>query len=144
MGATLEVVHCSGSSKNDSGLAMFVKTPAGLVLCPADAEFTYVPPPTKGGGTGLAGMVASHHGSPKSVGTGVPRPLRGAPLAMSYGPNNKYSHPGNSPGLYVAEGWTSQYATATSPRGGIALGAPARSAPCAMPPAPCSIGTIKP
>jgi|GEM_PF-7025361 len=131
------VVKCAGTTKNDSGLACFVKTYGGNVLCPGDAEFSsFVVPP--GFRAPLAGVVAPHHGSPKSIGTPVPRPAQDAVLAFSFGVNNSYRHPGTSPSLYRAEKWVKQCDT----RGGtIELGGRPLGAPCGT---SCSLGSSQP
>lgn len=131
------IVPCSGVTKNDGGLAVFVKAALGTVLSTGDAAFEFVPRPTHAPHA-LIGLVVPHHGSPRSVAPPIFAAAPGARAAFSYGARNTYGHPGSSPSTLATAGWNQQFAT---PVGGIALGGPARGAPCR---GQCSIGTVQP
>jgi hypothetical protein len=126
IGPDLELVKCTGASKNDSGIALGVRTQGGIVLCPADAAFDHIPVPKIVSGQPLAGLVATHHGS-GHVGNPVPKPGSNAALAFSFGTGNSYGHPAASRALYTAEGWIRHLDT---PNGGVSLGGTPTPAPC--------------
>lgn len=138
----VSIVRCSGTSKNDSGLAMYVDLGRGgahnIVLCPADAAFNCLPssPP---GRRRLSGLVATHHGS-AHVGSGLPRPAKEHLLAYSFGAGNTYRHPRPAAqAAYLAAGWANARAT---PAGHIALGAPKRPIACAG--SSCTLTLVQP
>jgi hypothetical protein len=89
----ISIDQCTGSTRNDSGLALTV-APAGggdPVLLPGDATYRHVP---SGLGTTFESIVCPHHGgkmhgakAPRSPGNGYSR------LGYSYGKGNRYKHP---------------------------------------------------
>lgn len=117
VGNHFAITKCNGTSKNDSGLAIWVSLPGGSVLSPGDAEFNYVPIPT-GFGKPLSGLVATHHGS-SHYGNPVPKPGPNARIAFSFGSGNTFNHPIGSRAGYQQELWVTQYDT---PNGHVALG----------------------
>lgn len=136
---TLELVKCTGASKNDSGIALATRVERGVVLCPGDAAFDHLPVPRVVGRRPIVGLVATHHGS-AHVGAPLPRPKRrGARIAFSFGASNTYRHPDSAARLlYSSEGWTRQLET---PAGSIALGGRCMPTPCGG--GMCSIGTTQ-
>lgn len=133
----LSLVRCRGTTKNESGLALFAKTTSGWVASTGDAAWSVTPVPKRASGP-LVGLVAPHHGSPRSnAGPGAP-PAPGACVAFSFGASNTYSHPGSSPATLRSAGWARQFST---PRGGVALGGPAGLTPCF---GRCSVRTVQP
>jgi hypothetical protein len=111
------LVRCTGKSKNDSGIAVFVELPQGTVLFPGDATFDKVPVPQPNTGA-LRGLVATHHGS-RHVGTPIPKPRATATLAYSFGAGNTYGHPAPAAqNLYCAERWAHSLST---PNGHIGI-----------------------
>lgn len=133
----LSLVKCRGHTKNESGLALFVKTPSGWVLSTGDAAWGVTPPPRRARGP-FVGLVAPHHGSPQSNAGAAPPASTNADLAFSYGAGNTYKHPGSSPTTLRSAGWARQFSTTN---GAIALGGPARPAPCG---GGCAVGTVQP
>ena len=113
------LVRCTGTTKNDSGLALFVETsPGDYVLAPGDAQFQFIPSPFAKSQP-LAGIVGTHHGS-AHTGSPIPSPSpsrtgQARSVAYSYGGGNKYGHPSAiARGLYVGEGWAELETTSGS------------------------------
>jgi hypothetical protein len=119
----LEIVKCTGRSRNDSGLAVYIDDPnpaddeivQSRILLTGDAAYPDIP---NAFATGISGMVASHHGGNRSQ-SGVPPPSRphDHKLVYSWGDGNRYKHPtnGNETEHRLA-GWTQDAHTAN--RGG--------------------------
>ncbi len=124
-----EVAHCTGTSRNDSGLAVRVDLASGgHVLLPGDADYACIPPSLT---QGLQGLVAAHHGArvagaPPSASVGT-TPC--AYVAISYGSGNHYGHPSRSERDELeAAGWMVQFLT---PQGGVQyFGTAPVSPPC--------------
>lgn len=106
---SLEINLCTGKNRNDSGLAIFVKSndQAGskFTLLPGDARYKCIPSIQN---YNLNQLVASHHGATYKGKLHVPVTSSGS-IAYSYGKNNTYSHPQN--GMIrecKAKGWKSR------------------------------------
>ena len=111
------LVRCTGGSKNDSGIALFVELGSDFLLSPGDAEFNHIPIPSAGRKP-LVGLVATHHGA-RRLGNPVPKPSIPATLAYSFGSSNKYGHPSAyARSSYLREGWAKALET---PNGHIAI-----------------------
>lgn len=105
---------CSGSSLNESGLAMLVRTARGDVLLPGDCGYEHLPdfwaaattPPK------LIGLTAPHHGglTTKLKTKSTPQPADGqSKLAYSFGQPNRYGHSrGDVEAAHVTAGWTAR------------------------------------
>ncbi|HVY31039.1 MAG TPA: hypothetical protein VHB79_31000 [Polyangiaceae bacterium] len=132
------IVRCTGTTRNDSGLAMFVSMPAGSILLPADATFDWIQVPP---GTGaLLGLVATHHGA-GHVGSPIPRPTPNAKLAYSFGYGNSFAHPvPTAVALYESEGWQ-RANTRNSPNGHIWLGDTSKPLGCGR--RNCDLATVQ-
>jgi len=91
----LRIHKCTGTVKNDSGLAMEIFPPdtasGDSVLLPADAGYDDLP---TGASITFDAIVCPHHGGKSNSPTVPSRPaLTYARLAYSYGPKNSYGHP---------------------------------------------------
>lgn len=119
----IEVVRCTGTNRNDSGLAMVVHGPPDeadgrqrRVILPGDARYARIQllPDT------ATSLVAAHHGgrtgSPEAE---IPAPEGDAAgrLVYSYGPGNSYAHPLTVPEDRHRAVWgENDLRTATRPR----------------------------
>jgi hypothetical protein len=87
----ITVLKCTGTKRNNSGLAVSVEGPEGQppILLPGDASYWHVPT----GSSVHHSVVATHHGAL----TGATMPVAaGSPLGRvvySYGLNNQWKHP---------------------------------------------------
>lgn len=98
--------------RNNTGLAMWVhpgSISSGVILLPGDADFVSVPSArqNKRIRSGIAGMVAPHHGG-RVTEAAIPRPSleASAKLVFSVGRENSYGHPKESAATaYRAAGW---------------------------------------
>lgn len=109
----ISVGLCSGSNRNESGLAVLVKTYAGEVLLPGDCGYGHLPDfwPGLSSVPLLQGLVVPHHGGKTSALTTkvIPQPRSAwAKLAYSYGhPSGRYRHPHKSvEAEHAAAGWS--------------------------------------
>lgn len=102
---------CSGTDRNESGLAMLVRTAAGDVLLPGDCGYEHLPDfwPGVSGAPRLLGLVAPHHGGKTSplVKRAIPVPFDGkSKLTYSVGDPNTYGHVrGDVSAAHIAAGW---------------------------------------
>ena len=109
---SISIGRCTGTDRNESGLAMLIKTAAGDVLLPGDCGYENLPDFWSGSSTApkLLGLVAPHHGGKTSpLGSKkTPEPLGAwSKLAYSVGDPNSYGHVRpdvNS--AHIAAGWT--------------------------------------
>lgn len=103
---------CSGSDRNESGLAVLVRTYSGNVLLPGDCGYEHLPDfwPGSTGAPRLQGLVAPHHGGITSAlrTRSIPGPASAwSKLAYSYGKPNTYGHPRDLVTAdHVGAGWT--------------------------------------
>jgi hypothetical protein len=100
----IEIIKCNGPHKNDSGLAIIVKSNEKIAqtLHPGDAAYRYI---RFLKGTNLNGLVATHHGG-QFVDNNAPLPtvVNGC-IAYSYAVT-RYGHPhANAVTAYVNNGW---------------------------------------
>jgi hypothetical protein len=98
-----EIIKCTGTSKNNSGLAACVTVRGNTALLCADAAYRCIPGVR---GYTLNCLVGSHHGS----NSGAPNvPLAGGVswIAYSYGKKNKWGHATlKAKASHSAKGWT--------------------------------------
>lgn len=136
-----EVARCTGTSRNDSGLAARIDLASGdRVLLPGDADYGAIPAALT---ANLNGLVAAHHGAamksaPPAAQSG---PAPSAYVAISYGARNSYKHPASQARADLrAAGWRVQYLT---PNGGVQfLAHTPKQPPCSG--GNCSLKTPKP
>lgn len=111
---TIELVSCTGTTMNDSGLAVYVADHDRKLswLATGDASYDHIPPPSDD--YHLAGLTASHHGArqPRKRIVAPQRRLRGyARILYSFGANNRFAgktsvHPtADSIHLHTRSGW---------------------------------------
>lgn len=84
-----DIIKCNGTSKNDSGLALVIKSNnVGQSLLPGDAQYGCIP---RLSAYVLSCLVVSHHGS-NSAQSNVPMANGNKWIAYSFGSNN-WGHP---------------------------------------------------
>lgn len=122
-GKYLSIVKCQGSinSKNNSGLAMFVKNNLtnDIVLMPGDSGYSFIP---KLSNYPLFGLVASHHGA-RLRNQLYPKPRNNVKnkLIYSYGFKNTFHHPhSESISGHKNAGWNPSK-TFHTPKGGVSF-----------------------
>lgn len=109
-----DILKATGTTMNDSGLAVIAHLPIGNVLLPGDADYRFIATPNA-----LGALVATHHGAKFAASTRIPNPVRSsAPLVFSCGTGG-YGHPHTGP-RHGSAGWNAQFETraraGTSPR----------------------------
>ena len=125
---SLEIVRCTGRSRNNSGLAAIVElvgsgSTAYPVLLPGDARYSKIP---LGSHCSFGALVASHHGSKSGGAPPPPHPGRHQ-LVYLYGAPNSYHHPDAAAlAVHSATGWSHSMGT---PKGSVALAPPPTAAP---------------
>lgn len=103
---------CSGTSLNESGLAMLVKTANGDVLLPGDCGYEHLPDFWDGsfGAPRMLGLVAPHHGGMTTTQRTKPTPVplgELSRLAYSFGKPNRHKHARpDVEAAHVDAGWT--------------------------------------
>jgi hypothetical protein len=119
-GTYLKVEKCTGSGRNDSGLAMIVhgEETAGArreALLTGDAAYDCIPE-VKNGKTRFGAVVASHHGAIVDSIAEI-RPTAQGSLIYSVGNGNQFCHPRLRAELeYLLAGWAPQDTYSTSQR----------------------------
>jgi hypothetical protein len=103
---------CTGTNRNESGLAMLVRTESGEVLLSGDCGYEHLPDFWNGATTApeLLGLTVPHHGglTTRLTNKATPTPLGGkSKLAFSYGKPNRYKHPRKDvENTHIAAGWS--------------------------------------
>ncbi|MEX3969705.1 hypothetical protein [Paraburkholderia caribensis] len=85
---TLE--RCTGSTSNDSGIAVTFKRRTRNFLLPGDADYQYIPSVRQD--VSFSGLCLTHHGGVLHSDI-YPTPKRGHVSVVSSGPRNTYRHP---------------------------------------------------
>jgi hypothetical protein len=119
-GRYFRIEKCTGSGRNDGGLAMIVYEEHGRVsqrqvLLTGDAAYDCIPAVTRK--TRFAAVVASHHGAIVNSISEVKPAAGGGALVYSVGNGNQFCHPRLLAELtYLQAGWVPKDTYATSQR----------------------------
>ena len=119
-GKYLKIQKCTGSGRNDSGLALIVHGEESTgsrreVLLTGDAAYDRIPEVTKK--TPFGAVVASHHGAVVNSITEVKPTAKGGSLVYSVGMGNHFCHPRLQAELaYLQAGWVPNATYSTSQR----------------------------
>jgi len=119
-GKYLKIQKCTGSDRNDSGLALIVHGEESTgsrreVLLTGDAAYDRIPEVTKK--THFGAVVASHHGAVVNSIAEVKPTAKGGSLVYSVGMGNHFCHPRLQAELaYLQAGWVPNATYSTSQR----------------------------
>lgn len=120
-GHYFKIEKCTGTGRNDSGLAMVVHGEESAesrreVLLTGDAAYGCIPEVTKK--TRFGAVVASHHGAIVDSISEVKPTAKGGSLVYSVGNGNQFCHPRLHAELeYLQAGWVPKDTYSTSQRG---------------------------
>jgi len=127
----VELIQCTGRSRNDSGLAAVIELQGDArtdasVLVPGDARYSHIPTTAH---RFFSGLVASHHGSKHSGSPPVAQ--QGNRLAYTFGKGNRFGHPhAAAKNSHSGAGWNCSLDT---PNGSIIVAPLAVAAPLEPP-----------
>ena len=104
---TFSILKCTGTTKNDAGLALLINLPQYLALLPGDASFSKIPNIR---GIRFDALIATHHGSDHGLTyyrrNVIPTANSNNMLAFSYGTGNTFGHDPNIViNKYIQKGW---------------------------------------